>query len=264
MRVQRDIVYNPDSERGILDLYLPDSEGPYPVVLAIHGGSWRQGDKSNMKEFAAALLGTGIACVAPNYRLTGTDPHPAQQNDILAVLDWIAAHAAEYGFDPYRIGVTGSSAGAHLTSLVTIKASRSEPDGNERPYTIRCMLPICGDAHDFRYRIGVTTARLDVVEALLGGPIPDRMDIVPDLSPIEHVHQGVPPCMAVHGSEDKAVPLEQSERLVRALRDAGCEADLLVVPDAGHGRYHPDTNPPEPLGGAEVFRAFFLQHLCAE
>ena len=123
-------------------MYLPNAPAPYPVVVCIHGGAWRQGDKERMREYADVLVDAGIAAVAPNHRLTGTDPHPAQQDDILAVLDWIAASANEYGFDPRRVGITGSSSGGHLTSLVGLKATRS--GAADRGYTVRCMMPVCG------------------------------------------------------------------------------------------------------------------------
>ncbi len=121
-----DLRYRPGSDRGLLDLYLPDGAGPFPVVVAIHGGGWQQGDKEYMREYGEVLSAAGIAVAACNHRLTTTDPHPAQQDDIFTVLEWIAANAAEHALDPARIGITGSSSGGHLTALVGLKATKAD------------------------------------------------------------------------------------------------------------------------------------------
>jgi acetyl esterase/lipase len=260
MSIQHDVIYRTDHDRGKLDLYLPTTPRPHPIVVAIHGGAWRQGDKDRVKEFARDLVAIGIAAVTPNHRLTGTDPHPAQQDDILSVLDWIATNADVHGLDPYRVGITGSSSGGHLTSIVGLKATKPLPDGAKRGYTIRCMLPICG-AHDIRRRVLNSTTVSEVHTALLGGPPKDMPEALLDISSVEHVHADAPVCLAVHGADDQTVPLEQSKSLVDALRGVGVSAELVVVPDCGHGRYHPNTDPHEPLGGTQLFQQFFSEHL---
>jgi len=212
-----------------------------------------------MREYADVLVDAGIAAVAPNHRLTGTDTHPAQQDDIMAVLDWIASSADEYGFDPRRVGITGSSSGGHLTSLVGLKATRA--DAGPRGYTIRCMMPVCGP-FDMVRRVAERPDS-DVYHALFDAPTGEREQLIRDASPSEHVHPDAPPCLAVHGELDDTVSTEESANLVEALKAVGVQAELAIVPGMGHGRYQPDTDPPEPLGGAERFRAFFARHLLA-
>jgi acetyl esterase/lipase len=260
MKLTNDIVYRADHDRGKLDLYLPETPGPYPVVVAIHGGAWRQGDKDRVAEFGRDLVAIGIAAVAPNHRLTGTDPHPAQQDDIFAVLDWIVANADEYGFDPHRVGIVGSSSGGHLTSLVGLKATKPVADGADRGYTVRCIMPLCGP-HNIRKRVRESTAVSEVYAALLGGPPHEMPEALADISSVEHVHLSAPVCLAVHGENDETVSSEQSAMLVEALRGVGVRADLVIVPDCGHGRYQPNTDPPEPLGGTALFQRFFAEHL---
>jgi acetyl esterase/lipase len=255
----KDLAYRPGSDLGLLDLYLPDGEGPFPVVVAIHGGAWRQGEKERMREYGDVLAGAGIAAVAPNHRLTTTHRHPAQQDDILAVLEWIASNAAEHGLDPTRIGITGSSSGGHLTALVGLKAtSRDRPAAG---YTVRCMMPICG-VHDIAARRVERPSAWHINQALVGEDGPEQEATLLDASPIENIHPDAPPCLAVHGADDEIIAPAQSERLVEALKAVGAEADVLIVPGAGHGRYHPNTDPHEPLGGADVMVRFFTKHLC--
>ena len=111
MAVLKDLIYRPGSDRGLLDLTLPEGRGPFPVVVCLHGGGWTGGSKEKMAEYARLLSTAGFAAVASNYRLIGTHTHPAQEQDVFAVLDWIADHAADHALDPGRIGLTGASAG---------------------------------------------------------------------------------------------------------------------------------------------------------
>jgi acetyl esterase/lipase len=260
MKLTNDIVYRTDHERGKLDLYLPMTPGPSPVVVAIHGGAWSHGDKGGMLEFGRDLVEIGIAMVAPNHRLTGTDPHPAQQDDILAVLDWIADNAVERDLDPHHVGIMGISSGGHLSSLVGLKATLPRSDGGDRGYTVRCMMPVCGP-HDIRRRVRESTAVSEVYTALLGGSPDEMPEVLLDISSVEHVHAGAPACLAIHGEHDEVVAPTQSRLLVDALREIGVSAELVVVPDCGHTGHHPNTDPPEPLGGTALIQQFFSQHL---
>jgi acetyl esterase/lipase len=91
--VTTDLIYRDDSERGQLDVMLPErGDAPFPMVGAIHGGGWMGGEKEAMHLYGHRLTDMRIACVLPNYRLTGTHNHPAQQDDIFSVLDWVAAN----------------------------------------------------------------------------------------------------------------------------------------------------------------------------
>lgn len=267
MQVTRDVPYRPEAGvRGLLDVYLPDTPAPHPIVVCIHGGGWYQGDKSWMREHCEILAGIGVVGIAMNYRFTGTDTHPAQVDDVFAVFDWVVRHAGEHRFDPMRIGIMGSSAGGHLAALVGLMATSpgraaagSAPDHS---YVVRCMMPLCG-VHDFNSRMTEHPNRTFVIEKFLGGPIAETAEALNGASPVNYAHANAPVCLAVHGAEDDRVQPSQSEYLVNALRSAGADAELLIVPGAGHGRYQPDTDPPEPLGGAERLRAFFTQHLLA-
>ncbi len=122
------------------------------------------------------------------------------------------------------------------------------------------MMPICG-VHDVAARREERPDRWHVMEALIGGPVETHGEQLVDLSPIEHIHADAPPCLAVHGEVDELVAPVQSERVVAALQAVGAEAELLIMPGAGHGRYQPNTDPQEPLGGADLMVRFFTKHL---
>ena len=259
MDVQTNLAYRPDSERGLLDVMIPDGDGPFPVVVCIHGGGWVGGNRDMLYPYGEILEKMGIASVYPLYRVTGTHPHPAQEEDIFAALGWIAYHAREHRFDIARIGLTGASAGGHLAALVGLKATRT----SSLPYTVRCILPVCAptDMISFASYAHDKPDLLNVIEALVGGGIVENEERAKDASPISHVHAKAPPCLCAHGDADGVVPHAQSLELVKALRQIGISADAAIVPGVGHAAFMPDTDPPEPLGGGEPFRAFFRKHL---
>lgn len=129
-----------------LDLYTPDGASPTdsrPVVVYVHGGGWRQGDKSNkIADKIDLFTGSGYVFASINYRLspTGGDPanpdpgrikFPAHPDDVGEAIGWLGAHVDEYGGDPTRILLIGHSAGAHLISLVATDPSYVEAYGVE-------------------------------------------------------------------------------------------------------------------------------------
>ncbi len=145
MRVTRNLPCRADSDRGKLELFTPDGVGPFPVVVCIFGGGWIHGEKEIMEPYSRVLAEVNIASVNPNYRHTGTHCHPAQEEDISAVLDWVAGNAVVHGLDAQRIGLTGGSAGGHLCALVGLKTTRRPawPSTAQRIISCRRINPRC-------------------------------------------------------------------------------------------------------------------------
>jgi|GEM_PF-201926 len=117
----RDVPYGPHP-RQVIDFYRATAEKPTPLVVHIHGGGWRGGDKATFNE-AGKYLAAGISVAAINYRLIAdaeaakiTPPVKGPLHDAARALQFIRSKAAEWNIDKDRIGATGSSAGA-CTSL---------------------------------------------------------------------------------------------------------------------------------------------------
>lgn len=123
-----DIPYANLSPAQKLDIYLPnDGEGPFPVILAIHGGAFREGDKGTM-QVATMLEGIhhGYAVVSINYRLSGEAVFPALLQDAKAAVRWVRAHAAEYQLNPEKIAAWGESAGGWQASMLGVTGGVQE------------------------------------------------------------------------------------------------------------------------------------------
>lgn len=250
--VLRDIEYAHVGAKSLrLDLYLPRREpgARLPVVVWIHGGGWRGGDKGRTR--APHVLGEGYAVASIGYRLSQEATFPAQIHDCKAAIRWLRAHADRYGLDPERIGAWGSSAGGHLAALLGTSGGVAELEGTvggnlEYSSRVQAVCDFFGPADLLAVlEPGAWPSHASPTSAeslLLGGPVAERVDLARLASPVTHVSTDDPPFLIVHGDQDRVVPLDQSERLHRALTAAGVESTLHVVKGAGHGFRDPGVD----------------------
>jgi len=133
----RDIVYSQSGTK--LDLYLTaEVTEPLPVIVWIHGGAWKEGDKGTAARLPSntsrtppiQVIGPGYVLASINYRLSHEATFPAQIHDCKAAIRWLRAHAGEYHIDPKRIGVWGASAGGQLVALLGTSNDVSELEGS--------------------------------------------------------------------------------------------------------------------------------------
>ena len=104
-----------------LDLYLPkaaaDGASP-PLVVLIHGGGWRKGDRSGERNKGLWLAERGYAAASVSYRLAGDAKFPAAIDDVRDAVRFLRSKSETYGYDGDRFAAVGSSAGAHLAALL--------------------------------------------------------------------------------------------------------------------------------------------------
>lgn len=126
-----DVRYGPHA-RNVFDLWLPKTAGPAPLVLYIHGGGFRGGDKSSLSPTALKeYLASGWAVAAINYRLTDTAPAPAAYLDSARALQHLRHHAKEWRLDPRRVASTGGSAGAGTSLWLAFHDDLAEPQSSD-------------------------------------------------------------------------------------------------------------------------------------
>jgi len=244
--VHRDVVYASVNGRDLhLDVYAPERKpaGALPVIVWIHGGGWRSGSKDRPRT-ALPVLRHGYALVSVEYRLSGEATFPAAIEDCKAAVRWVRAHAAEYGIDPGRLGVWGSSAGGHLAALLGTAGDVREWDEAHPVHLEYSSKPkaVCDwyGPTDF-LRMNDFPGLIDhdapnsPESRFLGAPIQGVPKIAQRANPITYVTPDDPPMLLMHGDKDMAVPFDQSELLYAALRRAGVEATLYKVEGGGHG-----------------------------
>jgi acetyl esterase/lipase len=221
--IRRDLVYAKRPTGDLhLDLYLPAGPGPHPVVMWIHGGGWKYGDKAWML-FMRKLTQQGFAIASVQYRLSGTAKYPAQIEDCEEAFRWLRIHAAGKGLDVRNIFVAGSSAGGHLAALVALE------EGRDKVRAAAVMYP----ATDLT-AFGDNNTRKGYLPPLLGGTVNEKYALAQEGSPVNHVHHDSPPFLIFHGAKDELVPVAQSYELQRRLRAAGVECRLIVLPEEVH------------------------------
>ena len=241
-----------DNPRQMVDLYLPKkraTDKPLPVVVYIHGGGWSGGTRAGGGMAAGFAASGNYAGVSVGYRLSGEVKWPAQIHDCKAAIRWIRGHAKEYNLDPDRIGVTGTSAGDHLVSLLGLIDSVKDLEGSIGEFTslsskVTCVANYCGPTDMASPLMQGDAALKDdpAVAGLLGGSLKDKAAEAKAASPLTFIHAGAPPFLTAHGTKDMRVNFTNATKLHDALTKSGNSSILLAMTDAGHGFGSPELN----------------------
>jgi acetyl esterase/lipase len=262
--LQRDLEYGrPDGIPLMLDIYAPRTfTGPLPVLIWIHGGTWKAGSKNRCP--LAFLANEGFAVVSIEYRFIDQAPFPAQLYDCKGAIRWLRANAGRLNLDPTRIAVFGASAGGHLAALIgttpDVKEMEGDVGGNlEQSSRVQA---ICAFYPPTDLNLLVTNPELRVspesdIGKLLGGPLEQNLDKAARANPINYITRDDTPFFILHGEKDMMVPLEHSKILHEALIHNGVESTLFIVPKKGHGIGAPPA-------AAKQILDFLTKHLRLE
>jgi acetyl esterase/lipase len=249
LKALRNLEYaRPESGPLLLDLYVPETGGPFPLIMWIHGGAFRSGDKSGI--WYKPILNQvqrGYAVASIDYRLSGSAKFPALVHDAKAAVRWLRANAARYNLKADRIVVAGESAGGYQAVMLGASGGVAELEGTlgnpGQSSRVQGVIDFFGPTDFLAMDDGASSCRTPLVHRtadspesqLLGcnpGDCPERAKAS---NPITYVRRNGPPFLILHGTADCQVPHSQSQRLYDALRAAGVKADLHLLPEVGHG-----------------------------
>ncbi|MGO8744511.1 MAG: alpha/beta hydrolase fold domain-containing protein [Thermoguttaceae bacterium] len=259
VKVWRDLPYmEHGGPRNRLDLYLPENvSGPLPLVVWVHPGAWQQGSKELCP--AVLLVAKGYAVASINFRLAQDAVFPAQIEDCKAAIRWLRANAVKYRLDAAHIGVWGASSGGHLVSLLGTTGGVKEFEGTgghlEQSSRVQAVVDWFGPT-DFNMPYKLDREAASVVALLIGPADARNQEKLRRASPVTYVGRDSAPFLIMHGADDAIVPVAQSELLAAALKKAGVEAKLVIIPGNGHGGIG--------FGTAEnwtLIEDFFAKHL---
>ncbi|MEM7624393.1 MAG: alpha/beta hydrolase [Planctomycetota bacterium] len=253
----RNVVYAQlPSQQLLLDLYRPDTPRRVPVVVYFHSGGWRSGSKDICK--VQWLTEYGFAVVSANYRLLPRYTFPEQVRDAKAVVRFLRARADRFGLEPEQIVATGLSSGAYLASMLGVTAGHPELDKPpplvgyaefaDEPTHVNAVVNYHGFT-DFLAlqndptRRGQHRAARAPEGQLLGHAVADNLNRAKLASPIQHVREGLPPFLHLHGDRDEITPLDQTRRFHAALQDYGVTSKFTLVRGAGHRASQMFTSP---------------------
>ena len=224
----------------VVDLWLPEGDGPHPVVIIVHGGCWQKdiADRTIMNFAAEDLRQRGLAVWNIEYR--GVDEegggYPGTFENVARAADTLREYAGEYDLKTDRIAAYGHSAGGHLALWLAArpKLPRSSPLWSPDPLHIDLVVNSGGLA-DLEASAPVTQegCLAGILDTLTGAPSGQRPDVFSDTSPAELLPFAARQ-VSVNGEQDRIAPPILGETYTDKARAAGSDADFLLVPDTGH------------------------------
>jgi PelA/Pel-15E family pectate lyase len=236
------VVYTAHGYRYLaLDLFVPvdTSRGPRPVVLIIHGGGWRSGNRTMEIPMARTLAANGYAAAVVEYRLSKEAQYPAGVYDLKAAVRWMRAHAAEYGIDPGRIVVMGASAGGTLAALLGTTGDNKLFEGRGTDAGVSSAVQAIVDIDgvvDFTdsSESGKDTdpAKPSAGKYWFGAAYQDRPELWKQASPLNWVSTRTPPTIFVNSSLDRFHAGRDS--MVVKLKTFGVYCEVHPIPGTPH------------------------------
>lgn len=228
-----------------LDVFQPQKANGAGVVFMISGG-WFSSHESINAAFMEPFLDRGYTVFAVVH---GSQPKFVVTEivqDIHRAIRFIRHNAARYGVDPNKLGISGASAGGHLSLTMATQGDQGNEDAKDpvsressAVQAVACFFPPTdflnygqpgedavgvGILKDFKAGFG---PRSDTAEG--------RQALGKEISPIYFVSSNLPPTLIIHGDADKLVPIQQAETFVKRAKEVGATAKLIVKEGQLHG-----------------------------
>jgi len=247
-----------------LDVFQPRPANGVGLILMVSGGWFSSHDSISANNFRP-LLNRGYTVFAvvhgsqPKFTITEIIP------DIQRAVRFIRHNAARYGVDPNRLGITGGSAGGHLSLIMATQGGPGDPKAKDpvdrESSAVQCVACFFPPTDFLNYgRPGDDAVGFGVLKPFQAafGPGADTSDgrqkLGREISPIYFIHSNMPPVLIIHGDADKLVPIYQSQEFVRRCQAMGATAKLVVRPGKNHGW-------PDLVKDEEFFADWFDQYL---
>jgi len=257
-RRQEDVIYGRKFGTALtLDVITPrQNPNGAGVVLVISGG-WFSSHEGISSFFYMELLKRGYTVFAVVH---GSQPKftiPEILEDMHRAVRFIRYHAGDYHVDPQRIGITGASAGGHLSLMQGVAGKEGDPKARDRidrassrVQAVACFFPptdFLNYGEEGKVALGRGTlsgfkAPFDFQEFdsktrafVLITDETKRQEIGRKISPVYQVTGEAPPTLIIHGDADKLVPIQQADLMIARLKKAGVPAELVVKKGASHG-----------------------------
>jgi acetyl esterase/lipase len=254
----RDVIYGrKDGLALTMDVIAPRARANGLGLIFVVSGGWRSRPEAIRPEIYAPFLQHGYTIFAVVH---GTQPKftvPEIIQDVHRAVRFIRCHARDYHIDPDHLGITGGSAGGHLSLMIGTAGTAGDAKAKDpvervssRVQAVACFFPptdflnwgregaVLDYKHmDKRFKAAIDFQLFDTEERIFKRVTDDKKvsEILRDISPISHVSRDDPPTLIIHGDEDKLVPLQQSERMVARLKASRVPANLIVKKGCGHG-----------------------------
>lgn len=237
----RDVLLDPARPSLTADVFHGVGPAPRPFVVAIHGGSWRGGDKGEGAHAWRYLAAAGYTVVDVRYRLAPEHPFPQGIGDVKCLVGRLREQAARFGIDAGRAALLGRSAGGQIALLAAYTAGdeRVPPTCAVEDRPVQAVISYYGPTDlVWGYRNPMVPDVIQGNESLrlyLGGSPEERPDSYRLGSALSWADRALPPTLLIHGSGDQLVRDYHAKSLAAGLSRTGHAVELLVIPFAEHG-----------------------------
>jgi acetyl esterase/lipase len=219
----KDIAYyegkDADPVRHKLDLYLPRGKKNFPVLMFVHGGTWKSGKKDLYAPLGEVFARNGVGMVIVNYRLSPAVQHPGHVQDVARAFAWTVNNIAKYGGRPDELFISGHSAGGHLVALLATAENylQAEKLGLDK---IKGVIALSGV-----YTIGA---------GRLNQAFGDDPKVHEEASPLKHIKAGLPPFLIVYADNDFKGLDGLAESMAKALKEKHDAVTLMKIDNRDH------------------------------
>jgi acetyl esterase/lipase len=236
----QDVVYgHKDGMALTFDVIKPKTNANGAAVIYMVSGGWVSGFTPPQQAATrfAYLLDKGFTVIPVRH---GSSPKyliPEIVGDVRRAIRYIRHHAKSWGVDPDRMGVTGGSAGGHLSLMLATASDSGDPNATEaflkESNRVTSVVALYPPVDLRQWARGVATGPRPANERFPA--LNFEREKAPDYSPIVHVTRDDPPTLLIHGDKDELVPISHSQNLYKALQETGIKSEFVTIPGAGHG-----------------------------
>jgi len=274
----KDIEYLRHGDRPLLArLFTPRGDGPFPMMVDLHGGAWCRGDRMSDTAMNEPLARSGVVVAALDFRMPPDASYPGSLVDISFGIRWLKSRARDFRGRPDRVGVMGASSGGHQAMLLAMKprdpkyAALPLPAGSPAvDGGMRCAVlcwPVIDPLSRYRYAKKLKAG---------GPPYPEVVDrVLPSHDEYWRTEEAMaegnptvaleggeavetPPVLYLQGTHDKAHPRPDLDRFVAAYRKIGGQVDLELMEGEAEG--YINKQPPSPAVGRTIARIVEFVH----
>jgi acetyl esterase/lipase len=254
----QDVIYGRKFGTALtMDVFAPKKDANGAAIIFCVSGGWFSSHESINPFFVTDFVKRGYTVFTVVH---GSQPKftvPEILQDMHRAVRFIRFKAKDYKVDPERFGITGASAGGHLSLMQGTAGDKGDPKAKDaidrlssRVQAVACFFPpsdflnwgVPGHMLDTRTVQVPFKAALDFREmdekTRMFVPVSDQEKyraIIKQISPITHVTSETPPTLMIHGDKDTLVPLQQAEVFAAKLKESGVPVELIVKKGAGHG-----------------------------
>jgi acetyl esterase/lipase len=228
------------------DLYAPKGAGPFPALVAVHGGGWQAGARNAFQHWGKYLAERGYVLFSASYRLAkkGHKTFPQAVQDVLAAIQFVRGSAGEFKVDPERIGIFGASAGGHLASLAALSGNAftgGYPQDKHAGVSakVKALIGVYGvyDLKEMWHRYGMQSPRENNIENFIGASPMENPRLYFDASSINYAtiaNNQIGVFLSVGTEDDLVDRSKQNDAFLLALKQAGFFVRTCIVQGAPH------------------------------